>query len=135
MTAISDLTAWKRLGFWFEFKEDRCVWEFRATRHGVARLVSMLDAYAQNPNHSGLSEHEHYGPFGDFKVTTWNVPVIDADGIMGSLSDISRLARLIERRIATMSPGEGTRISKEYSSSSSCAIEIAVVEDEADVFR
>lgn len=134
MSRVPELAEWKTLGFWFEYAETQKIWLVRGTRAGIAKFAILLQEYADNPHHAELSEHRHYGPYFDLKITTWSVPRISEEGIWGSLKDISQLAATVRRIANTAPPGEVVRVSDEYGSNNSAALEVIIVHDDESVF-
>src|SRR5882724_1605122 len=87
---------WRTLGFFYDYDEASRVWLIRGSRAGVQRLCSELRAYARNPAHSRLSEHEHYGPYSYLEFVTWTEAKIVPEGVYGRLDDFDRLGGIVE---------------------------------------
>jgi len=64
------------------------------------------------PNAS-KSEYEHYGPYAYLEVMTSPEAGFDDHAIRGSLTDLARLAKLIEIKIAAADPGSSVLIREE----------------------
>ena len=58
-----------------------------------------------DPRNGTKSEHQHYGPYMYLEVMTWPEAGFDAHAIRGPLADLTRLAKLIEAKLATAHPG------------------------------
>lgn len=78
------------------------------------------------------SEHEHYGPYYDLEVMTWNEAGMDDHSIHGTLLDLARLAELVDERAAVLRPGERTRIREEYAPNAKYGLVLNLCEDAFD---
>jgi hypothetical protein len=98
----------------------------------VRRLCSELRAYAHNPAHAPLSEHEHYGPYSYLEFVTWSEAKILEEGIHGRLDDFERLAGIVEAGLHSMAPGKELRIDSEYSKRNDSVLVIRLEADDFD---
>jgi hypothetical protein len=85
-----------------------------------------------DPRNALESEHEHYGPYMYLKVMTWPEAGFDHNAIRGSLTDIARLAELVESKLASAQPGSAVRIHHEFAPDSPNALVLDVREDGFD---
>ena len=113
---------WRQLGFFCEIDEQKKVWTLTGSRAGLLYFPDLLLGYVNDPKHATDGEHEHYGPYGSLQVMTWSEPGFDGHGIRGSLDDLTRLAELIEAKLASVQPGETIRIRDEYAPTSPYAL-------------
>ncbi len=107
---------WRDLGFFYDRNDAAKEWLLVGSREGLLRFVDLLRVYVANPRNKMKSEHEHYGPYMYLKVMTWPDPGMDGHGIHGSLTDMQRLATLVERKLTFLEPGNTTRIRDEFAS-------------------
>jgi hypothetical protein len=105
---------WRELGFFYELDEKAKEWRFVGSRAGLFRFAALLREYVNDPRNAQESEHEHYGPYLYLKVMTAPAAGIDGDSIHGSVSDLARLAALLEEKLAGSGPGSTVRISEEF---------------------
>ena len=128
---IQEITEeWHDLGFHYTYKESSTRWIISGSRAGLLKFRDLLVEYSQDTQREMLSEHEHYGPYGSLKVTTWNEPIINGDAIQGTLEDIARLGKIVEQQVAQSEVGDILIIDKEYSSRNQAVIELRIKADE-----
>jgi hypothetical protein len=105
---------WRKLGFFCELDDQKKVWTLTGSRAGLLYFPDLLLGYVADPGKASDGEHEHYGPYGSLEVMTWPEAGFDGHAIRGSLTDLARLAWLIEAKLASAQPGSPVRIREEY---------------------
>ena len=123
---------WRELGFFYDRDDENKLWKLVGSRLGLLRFRDALLSYAANPGNSLDSEHEHYGPYRYLKVMTWAKPGFDEQSIHGPLSDLSRLAGLIEVKLSTARPGSTITIREEFEPGSPYALALELRDDGFD---
>lgn len=123
---------WRDLGFYYDFDEATARWRLVGSHSGLLRFCDLLIAYASNPKHDRIPQHEHYGPYFYLTVRTWSEPAIAPDGIVGTLADLRRLAHLMEEKLQRASIGETFTIDTEYASNNAAIIQCEIGEDDFD---
>ena len=123
---------WRALGFFYDYDDVSRTWLIRGSHAGLLRLCSELRAYAHNPAHASLSEHEHYGPYSFLEFVTWSEAKIVAEGIYGRLDDFERLAGIVEAGLHPMRPKKELRIDSEYSKDNDSVLVIRLEADDFD---
>jgi hypothetical protein len=123
---------WRELGFFYYLDDASREWRVTGSRSGLLRLRDLLLAYVADPRNRAESEHEHYGPYMYLEVMTWSEAGFDGHAIRGTLSDLERLARIIEAEVNHAAPGATIRIREEFSASSPYSLVLEVREDEFD---
>jgi hypothetical protein len=78
------------------------------------------------------AEHERYGPYAYLEVMTWPVAGFDDHAIRGPLKELARLAKLVEAKLATVSPGSSVLIQEEFAADSPYALALDLREDGFD---
>jgi hypothetical protein len=131
---ISGATAreWQQLGFFYDRDDQARTWTLTGSRAGLLRFSDALRAYVTDARNAQISEHEHYGPYMYLKVMTSPDAAVDKEGIRGSLSDLARLATLVESKLASVQAGERVRIQDEFASNSSYELILDVRQDAFD---
>jgi hypothetical protein len=123
---------WRELGFFYDLDDASREWRVTGSRSGLLRLRDLLLAYVADPRNRAESEHEHYGPYKYFEVMTWSEAGFDDHAIRGTLSDLERLARIIEARVNQAAPGATIRIRDDFAASSPYSLVLEVREDDFD---
>jgi hypothetical protein len=123
---------WRELGFFYDRDEVSREWRVTGSRSGLLRLRDLLLAYVADPRNRAESEHEHYGPYQYLEVMTWSEEGFDDHAIRGPLSDLERLARIIEGRVTEAAPGATIRIREDFAASSPYSLVLEVREDDFD---
>lgn len=123
---------WRELGFFYDRDDENKWWRLVGSRAGLLRFCDALLLYATDPNNDFDSEHEHYGPYLYLKVTTWASAGFDRQSIHGPVSDLARLARLIESKLSTARQGSTITIREEFAPDSPYALELELRDDEFD---
>lgn len=109
---------WRELGFFYDRDDISKEWLLVGSRAGLLRFGQLLRAYIADPRNKMKSEHEHYGPYMYLEVMTWTDAGMDGHAIHGPLTDLERLATLVEEKIAKLELGQRARIREEYASTS-----------------
>jgi hypothetical protein len=123
---------WRELGFFAELDDKNQIWKLSGSRAGLLRFRDILLEYAADPRNSVESEHEHYGPYGSLEIMTWSDAGFDGHAIHGSLADLSRLAKLVETKLATAKPSSWIQIREEFAMDSPYALLLDVRDDDFD---
>src|SRR2546429_9890497 len=105
---------WLELGFFYDRDDQTRVWKLTSSRAGLLGFRDALLSYVADPRNALKSEHEHYGPYSYLEVKTWPEAGFDAHAIRGPLADLTRLAKLIEAKLATARPGSSLLIKEEF---------------------
>ena len=125
---------WRELGFFYSRDEETKVWKLVGSRSGLLGFRDVLLEYADDPSNDYKSEHEHYGP-NYLEIMTWPEPGLDDHAIHGSLTDLRRLAAIVEGRLGRSQAGEVIRIRDEFAANSPYALILDVREDDFDPAR
>jgi hypothetical protein len=127
------LSEWEALGFYYDYDDSTKTWRIRATRAGMERFCEALRLYAADPRNSGLSEHEHYGPYSYLKFVTWTEAKIISDGIYGRIEDFERLAEIVRNAVAAAKPGDRISLDGNYGSANESRLELLLEDDPFEV--
>jgi hypothetical protein len=123
---------WRELGFFYDRDDQTGVWKLTGSRAGLLRFRDALLSYIADPRNALKSEHEHYGPYAYLEVMTWPEAGFADHAIRGPLTDLARLAKLIEAKLATARPGSSVRIHEEFAADSPYALVLDLREDGFD---
>jgi hypothetical protein len=123
---------WRKLGFFYDRDDDSKSWRLIGSGAGLLRFRDALLSYATDPRNATDSEHEHFGPYSYLKVMTAPNAGFDGHSIHGSVSDIRRLATLIETMLAPAHAGATIRIREDFAPDSLYALVLDVREDGFD---
>jgi len=123
---------WRELGFFYNRDDQDKVWTLTGSRAGLLRFRDALLAYVDDPRNALESEHDHYGPYGYLEVMTWSEAGFDDHAIRGPLGDLTKLAGIIENKIAEAQPGSAVRIREEFAKDSPYGLLLDVREDGFD---
>lgn len=123
---------WRELGFFCELDDEKKAWILTASRAGLLYFPDLLLGYVNDPQNSSDGSHKQYGPYGSLEVMTYPEPGFDARAIRGPLDDLTRLAELIEAKLATAEPGTPIRIREEYAPESRYTLVLDVRGDKFD---
>jgi hypothetical protein len=105
---------WRKLGFFCELDDQKKVWTLTGSRAGLLYFPDLLLGYVADPRNTADGAREHYGPYGSLEIMTWPDAGFDSRAIRGSLTDLARLAELIEAKLASAQPGSPIRIREEF---------------------
>jgi hypothetical protein len=123
---------WRELGFFYDRDDQTRVWKLTSSRAGLLRFRDALLSYVADPRNASKSEHQHYGPYAYLEVMTWPEAGFDDHAIRGSLTDLARLAKLIEVKLAAARPGSSVLIREEFAADSPYALVLDLREDGFD---
>jgi|GEM_PF-774336 len=123
---------WRKLGFFCELDDQKKRWTLTGSRAGLLYFPDLLLGYVSDPKNASDSQHEHYGPYGSLEVMTWPDAGFDGHAIRGSLTELARLAELIEARLATAEPGSPIVIREEFAAASPYSLVLDVRADGFD---
>jgi|CZKN01.1.fsa_nt_gi hypothetical protein len=123
---------WRELGFFYDRDDRARVWKLTGSRSGLLRFRDLLLSYVADPCNALEAEHEHYGPYAYLEVMTWPVAGFDDHAIRGPLKELARLAKLVEAKLATVSPGSSVLIQEEFAADSPYALALDLREDGFD---
>jgi hypothetical protein len=123
---------WRALGFFYDSDKQTKEWRLVGSRAGLLGFRDRLLGYASNPKNKTVSEHEHYWPYGYLEVMTWPQAGMDSHAIRGTLTDLRRLATLIERAASSAQPGAVVRIREEYAVDADYALVLEFRDDDFD---
>jgi len=105
---------WRELGFFCELDDQNKVWTLTGSRAGLLHFPDLLRGYINDPQNATNGERKHYGPYGSLEVMTWADAGFDAHAIRGSLTDLDRLANLVETKLTVAEPGSKVRIRADF---------------------
>jgi hypothetical protein len=123
---------WRQLGFFCELDNEKRIWTLTGSRAGLLYFPDLLLGYVNDPQHASDRAREHYGPYGTLEVMTYPDAGFDGHAIRGSLSDLPRLAELVEAKLASAQPGEPISIREEFAADSPYTLELDVRPDGFD---
>lgn len=134
MKAINEKTCreWRELGFFYDFDSATSTWRLVGSESGLQRFAALLREYISNPHHHNLSEHKHYGPYMYLEIGTWTAPQVNSHWIAGAISDLGRLADLVDNALASARPGAVIQIGRKYAPSAEADIVLEVREKDFD---
>ena len=124
------LNQWRDLGFFFDLDNRPEVgqWRFYGSKAGLNKLSFILATYVSDLKNAKPGEHEHYGPYWNFKITTSDVPQITAEGFQGSLDNLNTLKNILEHTIEETTIGMSSVI--EYGEISDYSARIFVMSND-----
>jgi hypothetical protein len=117
---------WRELGFFYDQDETVKVWRFIGSKQGLRQFVKLLRQYVGDPKRASLYEHDHYGPYMYLKVMTWHDSAIDKNSIHGTIADLTRLAQIVDEKLAAARQGDVVMIRDEYSQESTYSLRLDV---------
>jgi hypothetical protein len=123
---------WRELGFFCELDDEKKVWTLTGSRAGLLHFPDLLRGFIIDPKNGKDGAQEHYGPYGSLDVMTWPDAGMDGNAIRGSLTELDRLANLVETHLAVAEPGTPIRIREEYAPGSRYALLLDVRADGFD---
>ncbi len=113
---------WRELGFFCELDDQNKVWTLTGSRAGLLHFSDLLRGYIADPGNTSNGERKHYGAYGSLEVMTWPDAGFDGHAIRGSLTDLDRLASLVETKLAVAEAGSRVRIRGEFAPDSRYAL-------------
>jgi hypothetical protein len=120
---------WRKLGFFCELDDRDRTWTLTGSRAGLLHFRDLLLAYVADPRHGLQSEYEHYGPYGSLEVMTWPSAGFDGQSIRGTVTDLSRLASLVETKLAAAQPDSVVLIRAEFAPDSAYTLRLDIRDD------
>jgi hypothetical protein len=123
---------WRELGFFCELDDQKKTWTLTGSRAGLLFFPDVLLGYVNDPENGKDGNQKHYGPYGSLDIMTWPEAGFGGNAIRGSLMDLTRLAELIEAKLASAQPGEPIRIREEYTADSPYTLVLDVRADGFD---
>ncbi len=123
---------WRDLGFYYDRDDKARERRMVGSRAGLLRFKDALLRYVADPRNAGISEHEHFGPYMYLEVMTWSEAGFDDHAIRGPLTELARLAQLIETKLSKALPGSLIEIREEFAPSSPYSLILDVRADGFD---
>lgn len=123
---------WRKLGFFCELDTEKRVWTLTGSKAGLLYFPDLLLGYINDPQNAESGHTEHFGPYGSLEIMTYADAGFDGHAIRGSLTDLERLASLVEEKLATAQPGEPIRIREEFAATSPYTLQLNVRADGFD---
>ena len=123
---------WRKLGFFCELDDQKRVWTLTGSRAGLLYFPDLLLGYVNDPQNTSDRAQQHYGPYGSLEIMTYPDAAFDANSIRGSLADLTRLAELIEAKLATAEAGSSIEIREEFAPNSPYSLVLDVRPDGFD---
>ena len=123
---------WRELGFFCELDDQNKTWTLTGSRSGLLFFPDVLLGYVNDPENARDGNQKHYGQYGSLDIMTWPEAGFGANAIRGSLTELARLAELVEAKLASTQPGEQIRIREEYTADSPYTLVLDVRADGFD---
>ncbi len=123
---------WRELGFFCELDEQKKVWTLTGSRAGLLYFPDLLRGFIADPQNIPNGERKNYGPYGSLEIMTWPDAGFDGHAIRGSITDLDRLANLVETKLAVAEPGSLFKVREEFSPDSPFALLLDVRADGFD---
>lgn len=123
---------WRELGFYYRFDDKTTRWLLAGSKTGLQEFAHIVANYASNPRNEGISEHMHLGPYMYLEIMTWSEAKITSHAIGGTLSDLHRLAELINDAVSRAQVGDQITIDSQYSSHNEAALVLEVQAEDFD---
>ena len=123
---------WRKLGFFCELDDQKRVWTLTGSKAGLLYFPDLLLGFVNDPQNAAERAQQHYGPYGSLEIMTYPLPGFDGNAIRGSLDDLTRLAELIEAKLATAEVGSPITIREEFAPDSPYSLRLDVRADGFD---
>jgi len=123
---------WRELGFFCELDDQNRVWTLTGSRAGLLHFPDLLRGFIIDPANASAGAQQHYGPYGSLDIMTYDDAGLTGNSIRGSLTDLDRLASIVETHLAVAEPGTQIRIREEYAADSRYALVLDVRADGFD---
>ena len=123
---------WRELGFFCELDDQNRVWTLTGSRAGLLHFPDLLRGFIIDPANASDGAQQHYGPYGSLDIMTYADAGLTGNAIRGSLTDLDRLASIVETHLAVAEPGKSIRIREEYAPDSRYALVLDVRADGFD---
>jgi hypothetical protein len=121
---------WRDLGFYYDRDDRGREWRLVGSRAGLLVSGRPCCGMLADPRNAGISYHEHFGPY--LEVMTWTEPGFDDHAIRGPLTELVRLAQLIEIKLAGAPAGSLIEIREEFAPNSPYSLILDVRADGFD---
>ncbi|TWT51775.1 hypothetical protein [Allorhodopirellula solitaria] len=131
--ATATIEEWRELGFHYELDDDHHVWTLTGSRGGLGRFAKILRQFASDPRNDVPFEHDHYGPYGYLRIM--NNPDergFNSNGFFAPRSEFSKLADVIDSRLADSQTGSTIDLSGDFSPDSEYELRLIVAPDDFD---
>jgi hypothetical protein len=123
---------WRKLGFFCELDDQKRTWTLTGSRAGLLYFPDLLLGFVNDPQNATDGAQKRYGPYGSLAVMTYPEAGFDGNAIRGSLDDLTRLAELVEARLATAEVGSPIVIRDDYAPNSPYSLVLDVRADGFD---
>ena len=123
---------WRELGFFCELDDQNRVWTLTGSRAGLLHFPDLLRGFIIDPANASDGAQQHYGPYGSLDIMTYADAGLTGNAIRGSLTDLDRLASIVETHLVVAEPGTTIRIREEYAPDSRYALVLDVRADGFD---
>jgi len=123
---------WRRLGFFCELDDQKRLWTLTGDRRGLLYFPDLLLGFVNDPQNAVDGTQRHYDPYGSLEIMTYPDAGFDGNAIRGSLDDLTRLAALVETKLATAEPGSPIQIREEFAPASPYSLVLDVRADGFD---
>lgn len=125
---------WQELGFYYECRDQERLWYITGSMNGLLHFYTILLNYINKEQYNDISEHEHYGPYMDLEIMTWNKAGINSHSIHGTKNDLKKLADIFLSKLQSSSIGDQFTIKCEYAPDTEYSILVKVRGDNFDPF-
>ena len=132
VTKQHTIKEWRELGFFCDLDEDAKTWRFIGSLTGLRKFCNLLNEYTLDKKNETVSEHEHYGPYMYLKIMTLNYSGITGNCIHGNLTELKKLAELIDNKLEKAHPGSKIVIDSEYSDKADFSLLFEVMQNNFD---
>lgn len=123
---------WRELGFFYACDDGAREWRLAGSRAGLLGFSRILRAYVADPRNGVVSEHEHYGPYLSLEIMTSTDTGLNGHAIHGPLTELERLAFLVEHKLVAQVPGARICIREEFAPTSEFTLVLELHSDEFD---
>jgi hypothetical protein len=123
---------WRKLGFYCEMDDQKKTWTVTGSRAGLLYFPDLLLGFVNDPENATDGARKNYGPYGSLEIMTYADAGFDSHAIRGSLDDLTRLAALVEEKLATAEPGTPLLIREEFAPNSRYSLRLDVRADGFD---
>ncbi len=123
---------WRQLGFYYDRDDETKTWRVIGSKTGLALFADAISRFASNPKNSGVSEHDHLGPYMYLEIGSWPHPEITDHWIAGPLDRLYELSIRIRERLVQAVPYQIIALRSGYSPGSPYELLLEVREEEFD---
>jgi hypothetical protein len=107
--------AWRALGFFCDRNDSTKEWRIVGSVKGSRKFASEIRKYASNPANDRISEYQHFGPSMNLEVGTWHQAEITDQWIAGPVTELLRLATLVEQSVQPNVVGQRIALRSNFS--------------------